>query len=225
MNKLPKAIIFDWDNTLIDTFPVIHKAINSAMAGMNKEPWSFEKVKRDINKSMRESFPEIFGKDWQKAGKMYQKSYHENNLTNLQMLPDSLNLLKKISNLGITMFVVSNKLGPTLRQESEHLGIKNMFFSLTGAHDAKEDKPSKYPVELTLEGSDIDPKKDLVWFIGDSYVDVECALNSDCYPMFFNESDNHLPKDLLRRVEEETGSSLLSFKKHQEIITYLEKIS
>jgi phosphoglycolate phosphatase len=30
MNKLsiPRAILFDWDNTLVDTWPLIHTAMN-----------------------------------------------------------------------------------------------------------------------------------------------------------------------------------------------------
>ncbi|MBM3590884.1 MAG: hypothetical protein FJX30_05915, partial [Alphaproteobacteria bacterium] len=70
IRELPKpdTIIFDWDNTLVDTWPLIQIAINKTMKQMNKDPWSLEKVRDTVHKSMRESFPEIFGNDWQKAG-------------------------------------------------------------------------------------------------------------------------------------------------------------
>ena len=32
--KKPKAIVFDWDNTLVDTWPIIHMAINQTMQTM-----------------------------------------------------------------------------------------------------------------------------------------------------------------------------------------------
>ncbi|MFT5702654.1 MAG: phosphoglycolate phosphatase [Rickettsiales bacterium] len=31
MNNFPKAIIFDWDNTLVDSWSVIHFALNKTM--------------------------------------------------------------------------------------------------------------------------------------------------------------------------------------------------
>ena len=63
--KKPKAVIFDWDNTLVDTWPLIHRAINTTMNAMGKEEWSLQKVKDTVHKSMRESFPGIFGDNWQ----------------------------------------------------------------------------------------------------------------------------------------------------------------
>jgi len=221
MNKLPKAIIFDWDNTLIDTWPLIHDAIDETMIKMGKEPWGLEKVKKNVHKSMRESFPEIFGDKWQEAGKIYKDSYHKNHLENLVMHENALNLLESAQELGIKLFVVSNKMGQTLRDEAKHLAIADKFFGIIGAHDAVYDKPSKEPVELALEGSDLDPKNDLIWFIGDSYIDIECGLNSGCLPVLFNE-ENNLPRDILYRIKE-TNKPLLHFKNHQEVIDYLQK--
>jgi phosphoglycolate phosphatase len=34
--KKPKAIIFDWDNTLVDTWPLIQTAIDTTMVQMGK---------------------------------------------------------------------------------------------------------------------------------------------------------------------------------------------
>lgn len=54
--KKPKAIIFDWDNTLVDTWPLIKTAINNTMSKMGRDHWSLEKVKNTVHKSMRDSF-------------------------------------------------------------------------------------------------------------------------------------------------------------------------
>lgn len=220
MKNLPKAIIFDWDNTIIDTWPLIHNAIDSTMVEMGKEPWGMEKVKESVHKSMRESFPAIFGDKWQKAGEIYRNKYKADHLERLVTMPKALELIDFAFNLGITLFVVSNKMGPTLRDEVKHLDLKEKFFGVVGANDARRDKPSKDPVDLALEGSDLDPQKDLIWFVGDSFIDIECGLNSGCKPVLFNE-ENRLYKDLIRRVKEATNEELLHFKNHQEVIEYL----
>ncbi|MFM7557883.1 MAG: HAD family hydrolase, partial [Alphaproteobacteria bacterium] len=91
--RKPDAVIFDWDNTLVDTWPLIHQSINKTMEAMDKPVWSFQKVKDTVHKSMRESFPEIFGNSWQEAGDIYKKSYQEIHLDKICLLPNSLNLL------------------------------------------------------------------------------------------------------------------------------------
>ena len=72
--KKPKAIVFDWDNTLVDTWPLIQHSIDTTMTSMGREPWGLERVRDNVHKSMRESFPEIFGSDWEKAGEIYKNT-------------------------------------------------------------------------------------------------------------------------------------------------------
>ena len=73
MKFLPKAIIFDWDNTIIDTLPMICDSIDQTMIKMGKKPWGIDKVKKNSHRSMREYFPEVFGNDWKIAGKSFRK--------------------------------------------------------------------------------------------------------------------------------------------------------
>jgi phosphoglycolate phosphatase len=222
-NNKPKAIIFDWDNTLVNTWPLIQSAIDNTMVKMGKEPWGLKKVKDNIHKSMRESFPAIFGDKWEEAGAIYKNSYRATHLDNLEFLPGSLDLINKIQELGILQFVVSNKIGNTLRQEAEKLGVSDKFFALIGAGDADDDKPSKKPVELALLGSDLDPQKDEIWFIGDTIADISCGYNSNCKPIAFN-MDNMavsktIPKDILENGQGQ-GALPLYFD-HQDLINKL----
>ena len=223
VNKKPKAIIFDWDNTIIDTWPFIHNAIDETMVAMGHEPWGLEKVKNTVFKSMRESFPAIFGKDWKKAGEIYKANYLKQDSNQLKILDGALDLINEAYDSNITLFIVSNKMGPTLRQEVQNLNITNKFFSIIGAHDASLDKPSNKPVKLALENSDINPENDLIWFIGDSHVDVECAINSNCQPIFFGK-ENDLPAEILQKSENNKDKPLMHFRKHQEITDHLKEL-
>ena len=46
--RKPDAIIYDWDNTLVDTWPLIKNAINQTMRSLNREEWSLEKVRDSV---------------------------------------------------------------------------------------------------------------------------------------------------------------------------------
>ncbi len=222
--KKPKAIIYDWDNTLVDTWPLIQTAIDTTMTRMGREPWGFEKVRNTVHKSMRESFPEIFGDNWQEAGEIYKNTYRSINLKDLRLLPGALELIEAAEKMGILQFIVSNKIGVTLRKEAQKLQVDKYFFALIGSMDSSADKPSREPVELALMGSDLELGKDEIWFIGDTIADVACALNSRCTPIVYGHDDYTISKTIPKDVLEE--NNLAVYFHHAELIKVLqEKIS
>jgi len=188
----PRAILFDWDNTLVNTWPVIHEAMVATFIAMGQEPWTLEETKAKVRKSMRDAFPALFGDDWEKAGEIYQQHYRAHHLGKLHPLPLSHDVLKRIKEMGLFCGVVSNKKGPTLRQEVEHIGWGPYFQSIIGSDDARRDKPHADPVHLTFDKSHIQSGSD-VWFIGDSDIDLECAMNTGCTAILFGESAKDHP--------------------------------
>lgn len=180
----PSAIIFDWDNTLVDTWPVIHTALNATMEAMQKPLWTYDMTKQRVRKSMRDSFPEIFGEHWEEAGKVYQQQYRSNHLNTLQPLPEAEPVLQAIQALGLYCVVVSNKKGNTLREEVTHLGWDHYFASVVGSDDAARDKPYCEPVHLAFDKSP-HVLSEQVWFVGDSDIDLECARNAGCTAVLY----------------------------------------
>lgn len=227
ISQLPKpdAIIFDWDNTLVDTWPLIQNAINITMRAIEKEEWSLQKVRDNVHKSMRESFPDIFGAEWERAGEIYKQAYHSTNIETLKLLKNSYELIKLIHQKNIPQFLVSNKIGLTLRKEVKNLQINDLFFSIIGAQDANRDKPNPDPVSFALMSSKIDFNKHVIWFIGDTIADVDCALNIGAYPILYAHS-NEISKTIDEKMLKNGGKNseaLPIYFDHQEIIDQLQK--
>jgi phosphoglycolate phosphatase len=170
----PRAVLFDWDNTLVDTWPIIHKALHETFTHYGMTPWTLEETKNSVARSMREAFPDLFGAQWEEAGLFYQQSYRKYHIEWLKPLPGALETIRLLKKVPPYMGVVSNKKGDNLREEVDHLEWKNYFRVIVGAQDAEADKPHPAPVCMALEDSGIELDKD-VWFIGDSVVDLECA--------------------------------------------------
>ena len=147
----PKAVIFDWDNTLVDTWPIIHNALIATQRAMGHKEWSFDETRLKVRKSMRDSFPEIFGDNWQKAGAMYQQQYRATHLEQLQALPRAQEVLEAVKRRGLYSVVVSNKKSVNLNKEVEHIGWKKWFDKVVGSDDAARDKPFVDPVHLAFE--------------------------------------------------------------------------
>ena len=55
--RRPKAVIFDWDNTLIDSWSAIHDAQNHTFAQFGMRPWTMDEIRRRVRGSMRDSYP------------------------------------------------------------------------------------------------------------------------------------------------------------------------
>lgn len=178
----PKAIIFDWDNTLIDSWVVIQDALNATFREFGVSEWTLEQTKARVAKSMRDSFPELFGAEWEAAGKAFYAHFAAIHLDRLTPLPGAADMLAELSEMGIYLGVVSNKTGKLLRLEAQKLGWDKFFGNIVGATDAPRDKPAKDPVMMVLDGSGIEPGRD-VWFAGDARIDMECALNAGCTPV------------------------------------------
>ncbi len=188
----PKTVIFDWDNTLVNAWPKLHDAISKAMVQLDMKPWTIEQVKSRMHRSSREFFPEVFGHTWEKAREIFYESYHKDSnihITPLDYATDTLDMLKS---QDVKMAIVSNKTGRYLRAEVEKLGWSKYFDSILGAYDLDEDKPSPKPVYHTLEklGHETGLHN---WFVGDTIVDVECAINSGCSPILFGEQIEEAP--------------------------------
>ncbi len=191
MYSSPGAIIFDWDNTLVDSWQTIHETINATLGALGLEQWSIEETLKRVRKSLRDSFPGIFGERWKEAEKIFYERYSAIHLDALKPLPGAFKMLEELHHLGIYLAVVSNKNGKHLRQEVEHLGWGSFFGNIVGATDAKHDKPAAEPVEMALAGVNIGGK-DRVWFAGDTEIDMECAVNSGSIPVLVRKK---LPTD------------------------------
>jgi phosphoglycolate phosphatase len=182
----PRAILFDWDNTLVDSWATIHEALNFVMDAMGKPAWSLDDTRTKVRLSLRESFPLHFGERWEEARTIYLDRFRAIHLDRLTPLPGRARMLDSLSQLGIFLGVVSNKTGPVLRREVEHLGWPGFFGSVIGAGDAATDKPGCEPVHAALAASGI-PAGEAVWFVGDTATDMECARNSGCVGILLGE--------------------------------------
>lgn len=179
VDRLPRAVVFDWDNTLVDTWPVIHDSMNATLAAMGHAPWSIEETRERVRLSMREAFPAMFGARWEEARAVFYRRFDAIHLDRLAVCDGAEALIGALVERGVPLSVVSNKMGGTLRREAGHLGWDGYFSRLVGAMDAARDKPATEPVDLALSGAGIERGAD-VWFVGDTSVDLECARNAGC---------------------------------------------
>jgi phosphoglycolate phosphatase len=192
----PRALLFDWDNTLVDSWGTIHYALGATLERFGQRAWTMEETKERVRQSLRDSFPRLFGERWEEARRVYLDTFTSVHLERLRPIEGAAAALEGLAASGLYLGVVSNKTGRILRLEADRLGWTRHFGKVVGATDAVADKPEVAPVELALEGSGI-ARGEAVWFVGDTGIDMECAYNSGCVPVLVGGPDPDEP-DLAR---------------------------
>lgn len=173
----PRAILFDWDNTLIDGWAAIEAGLNAAFAAFGKPAWTREQVLANVRKSLRDSFPEHFGDQWERARDIFYGAVEATHLEVIRPLPETLAMLDAAAHLPLS--VVSNKQGALLRAEAVHLGWEARFQALIGAGDAIADKPSAAPLLLALNRMGLRAGPE-IWYVGDTSIDMQAARAAGC---------------------------------------------
>jgi phosphoglycolate phosphatase len=176
---LPSAILWDWDNTLVDGWAAIQAGLNAAFRAFGMPEWDRPTVLANVRRALRESFPELFGADgWERARDIFYAEVRAQHLSVLQPMPGAAQAIAAASLLA-PQAVVSNKQGPLLRAEAAHLGWAPRFAALVGAGDAARDKPDPAPLLMALDVCDVMPGPS-VWYVGDTALDMQAARAANC---------------------------------------------
>lgn len=179
----PEAIVFDWDNTLVDTWPLITDALNKVRALHNLETWTVDEARIKSSRSLRDSFPEWFGADWTRMRDLFYEHVDQQHLAKLERVAGAQELLEWLSEQGIPAYIVSTKRSDLLIKEVDHLGWKKFFVCIVGSGDVAKDKPNRMAMDHALIKGGLKADNPAVWYVGDSQSDVELALNSGCMPV------------------------------------------
>jgi phosphoglycolate phosphatase len=175
----PDAIVWDWDNTLVDGWAAIAAGLSAAFAAFGLKQWSTEEVRARVRRSLRESFPEMFGAEWERARDIFYAEVRARHLQVLSPMPGAAEALRAGAALAAPMAVNSNKQGPLLRAEAAHLGWAALFQAAVGAGDAEADKPDPAPMRLALRACGVPPGP-TVWYVGDTALDMQAARAAGC---------------------------------------------
>ncbi len=185
---LPKAVVFDWDNTLVSSWRAIAEAINKTRVEFGLNAWSDEEIRKNCTRAARVSFPEWFGDKWKAAYDFYYHHVGNSRLDQISPTNGAVELLQWLKEKNIPLFIVSNLRGDLLRIEVARMRLENFFVAIAGAQDTPRDKPARDHVDYALKKGSIEAHAD-IWFVGDSEVDMQCAFNSGCTPVLIGAPD------------------------------------
>lgn len=182
----PKAIVWDWDNTLVDGWPAIRAGLNAALRDAGQPEWTLEEVRGRVRHSLRDTFPGMFGNRWERARDLFYAAVRAEHLAVLRPMPGTAAMLRRAATVA-PLAVLSNKGGDLLRREARHLGWAAHFRALVGAGDAAADKPDPRPMRLALAACGIAAGEG-VWYVGDTALDMDAARAAGLLPVLLGDA-------------------------------------
>src|SRR4051812_33970216 len=137
----PRGVLWDWDNTLIDGWAAIAAGLNAAFRAHGLPEWTLEEVRGRVRRSLRETFPEMFGAAWEQARDTFYAEVRARHLAVLTPMPGAAAALAAVVASRLPPGGVSNKQGPPLRAGAGPLRWGRHLGCLVGAGDAGGGKP------------------------------------------------------------------------------------
>lgn len=168
----PSVLLYDWDNTLVDGWAGITAALNAVFSAFDRPLWTAQDTRNRVRVSLRESFPAMFGDQWERARDIFYDTLTHQHLDHVVPMPGVSELL--LAGTPWPQGVVSNKAGAFLRREVVHLGWSGYFGPVVGAGDASADKPDPAPLLLALSQMGRSASAE-IWYMGDTALDMQAA--------------------------------------------------
>ncbi|MGN7661437.1 MAG: HAD family hydrolase [Anaplasma sp.] len=184
--RAPVAVIFDWCNTLVQNGGLDYEIAKQVLQRMGRGDIDVSsvspiKVERYLEYSL--------GDRWKEAIALYKElAERSSKVRKLCPSDNVLGVLELLYNHNVSMGIVSNKNGDSLREEVKTTGLAEYFSVIIGSGDTSENKPSPEPIIAALEILDIPPGEH-VFFVGDSISDVESARRAKCRPIVYGNAN------------------------------------
>jgi len=174
-----KALLFDFDGTLIDASNVICTCFNRTLARQGLGPLDPEEIRSRIGKPLRDMFlPFSDEADLEQLIRGYRESFHELSPGKSSLIPGVRELLTRMDN-GILLGVVTSRTARGARQILEEFQLLEKFTVLIGIEDVTRGKP--HPEGLLKALSRMNVSSDRAAFIGDTVFDIEAGRKAGTF--------------------------------------------
>ncbi|MFD1420680.1 HAD family hydrolase [Lactiplantibacillus songbeiensis] len=169
-----KTVLFDIDNTLIDSAKVIAQVLQSVVSAKNKEIPLIEFRKR-IGKPAGEILKDLGIDETAQIIDEYEKKLQKAT-RELKYFPGIEQLIRQLNRMNVQIGVVTSNNRKQFDSETEYLSLVSNIEMVTTSDLTKYPKPSGDPLIYTIKKYGL--RRDYTLYIGDSIFDMRSAMEA-----------------------------------------------
>jgi phosphoglycolate phosphatase len=172
-----RAIVFDLDGTLVDSYVPITDSLNHARVSFGLPPLTQDDVRRCVGRGLESLVAELVGADRVEAGvRLFRERYAQVYAQDTVALPEVRQTLRQLHVAGYRLGVASNKPTRFSKPILERLGLLAFLGSVLGPDVVDSHKPEPTMIHRCLE--DLSATRGEAVYVGDMVLDVESAVRA-----------------------------------------------
>ena len=168
-----KAVLFDFDGTLINSNDLIFKSYEVAFETVLNRKIEMEEILTLYGKPL---YPSL--QKYGEAGERLYQVYREFNANQhdkmVKPFEGVFEGVKRIIDMGISVGIVTSKRLPLVKRGLELLNMENMFDVIVTPDDTSKSKPDPEPILCGCEKLGVSPQNTI--YVGDSIFDLEAGI-------------------------------------------------
>ncbi|MFN3598175.1 MAG: HAD family hydrolase [Aquificaceae bacterium] len=169
-----KAIFFDLDGTLIDSYKDIGIHLNRTLKNFGLPQVDIEDAKYMVGGGARELLKGYFSDGLlEESLRVFRSYYLKEPVIYTKPFEGILELLEACKERGIKLAVITNKMEELSKVILEKLGLMEYFSLLVGGDTYPEKKPSPLPILESLKLLNLSPEE--VLMVGDTEADMKAG--------------------------------------------------
>lgn len=176
-----RAILFDLDGTLVDSFGAIHESLAVAMRGVGVPPWPYATTRATVGRGLDHLLEQAVGPDRKEAARaLFREDYGATCADRTPTHPAVPEVLDALRAEGYTLAVATNKPLPFTLRILDHLKLTDRFACI-GAPD-ETTRPKPHPDMIDAIRARIGVEAEACLYVGDIPLDAETASRAgvDC---------------------------------------------
>jgi pyrophosphatase PpaX len=171
-----RAILFDIDGTLLDTFDFIYGAFDYALHLHGIEPLPRDRISELMGGPLEEVYatmaPGFDTASLAEAHRVFQSEH----LALASLFPHTLEVLEELKRRGLKLAAITTRSLRTSVRSLEMTGIAKYFDIIISAEDVSLHKPHPEPLLKALDGIGVKPEDAVM--VGDTHADIMAGKNA-----------------------------------------------
>ena len=187
-HRPPRAILFDFDGTLVDSAPDLAGAINDMRTSDGLDPLPYEALRPHATYGARSLLTAGFGlrpddAAFDEQRKRFLAIYDRRKLDHSHLFDGVLELLIALERRGLAWGIVTNKHSRLAEPMIDELLRGRAFTPVAVVCGDSTPTPKPHPAPLLLAASDAEVGVEDCWFVGDGEADMRASRTAGMLPV------------------------------------------